>query len=208
MDGIEDLLEAALRAGREAMREIEPWLRSALGLGLDDQDLNAAQMAVRAFVVYIVTVIVVRIGKKRFMGRATAFDVLLGIMLGSVVSRAITGNAPFFPALAAAAVLVFMHSLFSWIALRWHGFGVMVKGHSRVMIRDGKPDRRRLRQAHMTERDLWEDLRAKGVSRLEDVAEARLERSGNLSVIKARGEPRIVDIRVADGVQTVRVELG
>ena len=64
-----------------------------------------------------------------------------------------------------------------------------------------------MRKAHMSERDLWEDLRGKSISRLEEVAEATLERSGNLSVIKAKGEPKIVDIRVADGVQTVRVEL-
>jgi uncharacterized membrane protein YcaP (DUF421 family) len=60
----------------------------------------------------------------------------------------------------------------------------------------------------MSERDLWEDLRGKGVSRLEQVAEARLERSGELSVIRARGEAKVVEIRVAGGVQTVRVELG
>jgi uncharacterized membrane protein YcaP (DUF421 family) len=65
-----------------------------------------------------------------------------------------------------------------------------------------------MRRAHMTERDLWEDLRGKSISRLEEVAEARLERNGGLSVIKAKQEPKILEIRVADGVQTVRVELG
>jgi uncharacterized membrane protein YcaP (DUF421 family) len=65
-----------------------------------------------------------------------------------------------------------------------------------------------MRHAHMSERDLWEDLRGEGVSRLEQVSEARLERSGKLSVIKARAEPKVVEIAVADGVQTVRVELG
>jgi uncharacterized membrane protein YcaP (DUF421 family) len=37
------------------------------------------------------------------MGEATAFDVILGIMVGSIVSQAITGNAPLVPALAAIA---------------------------------------------------------------------------------------------------------
>jgi hypothetical protein len=35
------------------------------------------------------------------VGEATAFDMLLGIMVGSIVSRVITGNAPLGPALAA-----------------------------------------------------------------------------------------------------------
>ncbi len=97
--------------------------------------------------------------------------------------------------------------LFSAIALRWRGFGPLVKGQPQVLIRDGAIDRRALRRAHMGERDLWEDLRAKGVARLEQVAEARLERSGELSVIRARPEPKIIEIAVAGGVQTVRVEL-
>jgi uncharacterized membrane protein YcaP (DUF421 family) len=59
----------------------------------------------------------------------------------------------------------------------------------------------------MTEHDLWEDLRGKGVSDLKQVAEARLERSGNPSVIKAKPNPRVVEVRVRDGVQTVRVEI-
>src|ERR687884_55727 len=116
------------------MDQIENMFRLVLGLGLEGKDLNVPQMALRAVIVYVVTVVMVRLGKKRFMGRATAFDVILGIMIGSIVSRAITGNAPFVPALAASAVLLAMHSLFSWIALRWHGFGGLIKGHDEVLI--------------------------------------------------------------------------
>ena len=189
------------------MDEIEGLLRLALGLGLDNKDINIPQMALRAVVVYIVTVAVVRFGKKRFMGRATAFDVILGIMLGSIASRAITGNSPFVPALVATGVLVGMHSLFSGIAMHWHRFGAAIKGHSNVLVRDGRIDWKLMRATHMTEHDLWEDLREKGITRLEEVAEARLERDGGLSVIKAKSEPKVVEVAVADGVQTVRIEL-
>ena len=190
------------------MDAIEDALQVLLGLWLDEKEINVWQMALRAIVVYGVTLLIVRLGKKRFMGRATAFDVILGIMLGSIVSRAITGNAPFFPALVAAGVLVAMHWLLSAVALRWHGFGVAFKGHERLLVRGGQIDRGIMRRVHMTERDLWEDLRGKGVSRLEEVAEARLERSGELSVLRAGREPKVVEIKVADGVQTVRLQPG
>jgi len=42
----------------------------------------------------------------------------------------------------------------------------------------------------------------------EQVAEARLERNGDISVLRAEKPPRVVEVRVADGVQTVRIELG
>ncbi|MBL0407651.1 DUF421 domain-containing protein [Microvirga aerilata] len=190
------------------MNEIESWLRLVLGLGLEGKDINFLQMALRAVVVYLVTVLIVRLGKKRFMGRATAFDVILGIMLGSIVSRGVTGNAPFFGALAASTVLLLMHWLFSDIALHWHGFGWLVKGRSVVLVRDGAVDEKVLRKVHVTEKDLWEDLRTKGISDLKQVAEARLERSGQLSVIKAKQEPKVVEVSVAEGVQKVRVEIG
>src|SRR3954470_12120281 len=99
------------------------------------------------------------------MGGATAFDVILGIMLGSIVSRAVTGNAPFLPALVAAAVLLGMHWLFSSAAMRWHGFGVAIKGSPRTLVRIGELDHEALRKEHMTEHDLFEDLRSEGVQR-------------------------------------------
>ena len=40
------------------------------------------------------------------------------------------------------------------------------------------------------------------------VAEARLERGGKLSVLKTSCPPRVVEVRVADGVQAVRLRLG
>jgi len=85
--------------------------------------------------VFIVTILMVRLAKKRFLGRATAFDVILGIMIGSIVSRAVTGNSPFLPTLAAAAVLLGMHWLFSAIAMGWHGFGSLIKDEPRTLIR-------------------------------------------------------------------------
>ena len=189
------------------MSEIEAWFSWVLGAGLESRDINVWQMGLRAAVVYVVTVVIVRLGKKRFMGRATAFDVILGIMLGSIVSRAVTGNSPLLPALGAAAVLVAMHWLFSGIAMRWHAFGNLIKGRAERLVHDGSVDDKLMAACHMTEHDLWEDLRSKSISDLKQVAEAHLERSGQLSVLKAKQDPKIVDVRVADGVQTVRIEI-
>jgi uncharacterized membrane protein YcaP (DUF421 family) len=189
------------------MERAYEWLQPALGIGLEGKDMGVLQMGLRAAIVFVVTVAIVRLGKKRFLGRATTFDVILGIMLGSIVSRAVTGNAPLVPALGAAAVLMLMHWLFSAIALRSHGFGVLVKGRARLLVQDGRPQDEAMRASHMTEHDLWEDLRGKSVSSLAEVKEARLERSGQLSVVKAKPEPKVVEVAVRDGVQTVRIEI-
>ena len=60
--------------------------------------------------------------------------------------------------------------------------------------------------AHITERDLIRALREEGgTDDLSQVKAARLERSGNISVVKQSERPQLVDIDVQDGVQTVRI---
>lgn len=170
-------------------------------------NLSALQMGARALVVYVVTLAIIRLGKKRFMGRATAFDVIVGIVLGSIASRAITGNAPMVPALTAAAVVMALHWGFSAVAVRWEFFGKVIKGRSRILIKDGEVDEDEMCAAHMTRRDLLVAVREQGVSQISQVSEARLERDGSVSVLGKSVEPRVVTVRVEDGVQTLRLEL-
>ena len=80
------------------------WIDLVFGAGKEAWDLTAPQMAARAALIYAVALAIVRIGKKRFMGRATAFDVIVGIILGSIASRAVTGNAPMIPTMTATIV--------------------------------------------------------------------------------------------------------
>jgi uncharacterized membrane protein YcaP (DUF421 family) len=124
------------------------------------------------------------------MGRNTAFDVILGIMLGSVVSRAVTGNSPLLPTLTAAVVLVGLHWAFALVAFHWHPFGVLVKGRQQLLVRDGEVLWDAMRRTRMSERDLAEALRLEGLERPEQVALAHFERNGRVSVVpRTRSEP-------------------
>jgi uncharacterized membrane protein YcaP (DUF421 family) len=141
-------------------------------------------MALRAVAIYVAILVIVRLAKKRFLGRASAFDVVVGIIIGSIASRAITGNAPMLPSMAASAAIIIMHWLFSGLAVRSHGFGKLIKGSSRLLVENGEMDEKTLRSAHMTQHDLEEALREQGLQDLGQVAEARLERDGSVSIIK------------------------
>lgn len=148
------------------------------------QDLAVWQAAARAILVYIVLIAAVRFGKKRFLGEATAFDAILVIIIGSTASRGILGNAPLSNSLIAVVTLIAFHWLISLISRDWPLFSALLKGSATPIIKDGRVSRVNLRKAHMSPDDLDEDLRAKGVVDPADVAEARLERDGKLSVIK------------------------
>jgi uncharacterized membrane protein YcaP (DUF421 family) len=160
-------------------------LDAALGLSAHKaEDLSTFQVCVRAVVVFIILIGYVRLGKKRFLGEATAFDAILVIIIGSVASRAISGTAPFVASLAGTLVLILTHWIISYFTEGSPTLSALTKGHDTVLVRNGRVDREALRKTHMSDDDLEEDLRQQGVAKASDVKEARLERSGKVSVIK------------------------
>jgi uncharacterized membrane protein YcaP (DUF421 family) len=126
----------------------------------------------------------VRIGKKRFLGKIAAFDTVLSIVIGSLLSRAITDTDYFLKILAACLLLILMHRVFSLIATYSDNFGDLIKGYDRVIVKDGKllPDA--MRKSNLSEHDVLQSLRLN--AQTEDVSKikiARIERNGDISVI-------------------------
>ncbi|HZT26141.1 MAG TPA: YetF domain-containing protein [Pseudolabrys sp.] len=166
------------------MDALHQFAETVLGLSKQSHQLLIWQICIRAVVVYLVMIAFVRFGKKRFLGRATAFDAILVIVIGSTAARAITGNSPFVGTLACVFVLIALHWLISLFARNSPALGWLVKGQPDMLVRDGNVNVPALKKAHMSADDLHEDLRQQGVDKLAEVKEARLERSGQLSVIK------------------------
>jgi uncharacterized membrane protein YcaP (DUF421 family) len=182
-------------------------LEALLGLGQDAAEITVLQMSLRAAVTFPVTLAIVRLGKKRLMGGNTAFDVIVGVIIGSTVSRGLTGNAPLAPTLAAAAAIVAMHWAVSALALRGRGLGWLTKGEPVMLVSGGCLDPAALRRVHISEGDLEEALRSQGLVSLAQVEQARLERNGKISVIEAKSACHVLDVQVAKGVQTIRIEV-
>jgi uncharacterized membrane protein YcaP (DUF421 family) len=167
------------------MQTISHFLDTIIGLSARSANqLTAAQVCVRAIIVYLALIVYVRFGKKRFLGQATAFDAILVIVIGSIASRGISGTAPFLASLAGTFMLVLVHWIISYLTEDSSALGGILKGHATVIIRNGRVDRKALQGAHMSPDDLAEDLRLEGIQHPSEVKEARLERSGKLSVIK------------------------
>jgi uncharacterized membrane protein YcaP (DUF421 family) len=177
-------------------------------LGRETDDLNALQMGIRAVIIFLSALLMLKIGNKRFLGRTTAFDFLLGIIIGSVLSRAINGNASLFPSIAAGFVLIGIHWLFGAIAMRSNFFGKIIKGVRRTIIKDGKLNEKEMAKAHIGLGDLKMELRSDlNSDELENIQSAYFERSGRMSFIKNKSEAKIIDVKVEEGVQTIRIKI-
>jgi uncharacterized membrane protein YcaP (DUF421 family) len=173
------------------------------------QSFSVALVCLRAAGVYVAGWALLRLGGNRFLGQETVFDIVLAFVLGSTLSRAINGTAPLLVTLAAAGLLVALHHLFAWVSWRSRRWGKLLKGQPEVLVQDGRRLEDALRRYRISAGDLEEALRLKAhLKRPEQVEEARFERNGEISVIPNRQEPRILEVRVQEGVQTVRIAIG
>jgi uncharacterized membrane protein YcaP (DUF421 family) len=156
-----------------------------LGLGVQPKDLTFVQISVRGIIVFLATLIMVRLGHKRPLAQKTPFDAILLVILASVLARAINGSSAFFATLGGGVVLVLLHRLFAYLAFYSHGFGILVKGEPDTIVRDGECDFEMMRRNHVSIHDLEEDMRLSAhTDDLSKIRVARVERSGDISFIK------------------------
>jgi len=157
---------------------------SLLGLGLEARDLTFLQVSLRGIFVFLATLVMVRFGHKRSLARKSAFDAVLIVILASVLSRAINGNAPFFATIGGSFVIVLLHRLFALIAYHSHWFGILIKGRPELIIEDGNFIRGTMRRNHISTHDIEEDMRLRGhTDQIDKVKKARVERSGDVSFV-------------------------
>ena len=156
-----------------------------LGLGSEARDLTFLQISLRAVIVFLATLIMVRLGHKRSLARKTAFDAILLVILASFLARAINGTAPLFATIGAGFVIVFLNRLLALMAYHSHSFGILMKGRPEIIVENGDLIPSAMLRNHISIHDLQEDLRLD--AQLDDVSGvrvARVERSGDISFIK------------------------
>lgn len=153
-------------------------------IGRDGTDILWWQMTIRALLLFLVALAVIRLGARRAFGRNTAFDTVLAVIVGSNVSRAITGNSAFFPTIIATLALVLLHTLFATLSYRSKTIGALIKGREVELVRDGRLQRDAMRRSSITERDLEEAARQHGLAGIGGIRDAYLERSGGISIVK------------------------
>jgi uncharacterized membrane protein YcaP (DUF421 family) len=157
-----------------------------LGLGAEPKELTFLQVSLRGIVVFVATLIMVRLASKRSLADKTAFDTALMVIIASALARAVNGSAAFFPTLGGGFVLVILHRILAAAANLSHGFGILIKGQPAVLVQNGRLVRKSMRINHISEHDLEEDMRLNAATEdLSTIKVARIERSGDISFIKA-----------------------
>ena len=71
-------------------------VHTLLGIGTEPKDLTFLQVSIRGVIVFIATLIMMRLSSKRSLAEKTAFDAVLIVIIGSMLARVINGSEAFF----------------------------------------------------------------------------------------------------------------
>jgi uncharacterized membrane protein YcaP (DUF421 family) len=154
------------------------------------KDLSLAQECARAVLIFFYGLLMLRLSGRRTFAQMSAVDLIISIIVGSNLSRAMTGGVPFWGTLAAVAVLVALHLLLAGIVARSSRLSHWIEGGPVVLAEDGVIREGARLRCKISLSDLSESLREHGLDGLGELHKVRklvLEPSGKISVIKRAG---------------------
>lgn len=138
----------------------------------------------RACVVYVMVMVLVRVSGKRAVGQFTPFDLVLLILIGNAVQNGINGGDNSLTGAAImATTLIALNYLVALLTSRSRRVERWVEGEPVVLAREGKVFRHVLRRELVSRDDFAEALRMNNIDDIGDVRLALLETNGRITVI-------------------------
>ncbi|RFU44497.1 DUF421 domain-containing protein [Paraburkholderia sp. DHOC27] len=151
----------------------------------EGRDLSILQMGMRALVVFMIALALIRIAGRRSLGQRSAFDYVVAILLGATLSRAIVGASPFLATVVASTVIVMLHRLLAWLCMYSRALEELLVGVEREVFSNGQFNKAEMTRALVTATDIQESVRQTlGAREMVNVEAAVLERNGAISVIR------------------------
>ena len=152
----------------------------------------------RAFILYILIIICMRVMGKRQLGELQPTELVITILLSEIAAIPMQDNAlPLGNSIVAVLHLVALEVINSVVVLKVPGMRSLLQGNSLVIIRDGVIDQKQMKRLRFTMDDLFDQLRQKDVFDISDVRYAIVETNGQLSVM-LKPEKENVTAEMAD----------
>ena len=148
-------------------------------------ELTALQMACRATAVFVIAFILIRIAGRRSFGLRTPIDNIIVILLGAILSRAVTGSSPFIPIIFASFVLCLLHRVFGWLFTHYDNFGRLVEGEKITLYENGQFIEKNMKRGLVREEDIMQGVRkATFLDSIDGIDKIYLEHNGEISIVK------------------------
>ena len=140
---------------------------------------------IRAIILYIVVLIVMRLMGKREIGQLQPFELAISIMIADLASVPMSElGIPLTSGIVPILALLVIYMIISILNMKSVNFRKIMSGKPAILIYRGKIDEKALRKESITINELQERLRVDNIFNLGDVEYAILETNGELTVIQ------------------------
>lgn len=140
---------------------------------------------VRAILVYIFVVIVMRLMGKREIGQLQPFELAIAIMIADLASIPMSNSGiPIQNGIVSILGLLVVHLIISFINIKSTTLRGIICGKPSILIYRGRIIEKNLKKERFTVSELQERIRGNGVFNLGDVEYAILETNGQVTVIQ------------------------
>ena len=137
---------------------------------------------IRSLAIFLFLWLVVRVGGKREVAQLSAFDMILLVTVGDLVSQGIVQeDYSVTAAVIAVATFTLAGIALNAFTFRYPRFRPWLAGRARIVVRDGEPLLDTLAGERMTIQDVHEAARGQGIRRLSDIELCVLETDGSFS---------------------------
>jgi uncharacterized membrane protein YcaP (DUF421 family) len=148
-------------------------------------DFYWLHFVIRAVVVYVFLLILLRFTGKRQVGQLAPFDLVLLLVLSNAVQNSMNGgDNSITGGLILATTLVALNWMVGWATFRSKKLEEIIEGRPVILVHDGKINHQALRGVQMTAHELKAALRAEGCAGEEEVRFAVLENNGHVTVVR------------------------
>lgn len=147
--------------------------------------LFLGEIVFRTVIIYLYTLLLVRVLGKRGLGQLSPFDFVIVISLGSAVGDPMFyDDVPIVHCMVVITVIVLLQRTVSWLSDRSrHARDFIESVPTRLVLR-GVVDWETLREEQLDPEELFAALRTQGIRQLGEVERAYIEPSGAISVLR------------------------
>lgn len=149
------------------------------------------QFVLRAAVVYISVLILVRLGGKRQVGQMGIGEFVAILLISNAVQNSMNGgDNSITGGIILAAVIIALSVLYAYLTYKSPKLESLLQGSPTVLVRDGRVIRKNLNKELISIHELRTMLRRQGIHDINEIAIARLESDGFISVMR-KSEPDV-----------------
>ena len=145
----------------------------------------ALEVALRALVIFMVMLLIVRWLGRRMKGQLSISELAIILTLGAIIAGPLhlpTGGL--LPSVAVLLAVLAVHRLSNWLAFKYRPVELVQQGDVALLVRDGCLELETMQRHALSQEQFFGLLRNESIAQLGELRRAYLEANGRLSFYK------------------------